>query len=151
MVDTMTTPKGQQHGGGQTARPADVTTGEGIKGAADYVSDKAKDAASNVTRAAGGAASYLGEKAEDATAAVGKRLKAAGDSMDQSEFHEGTLAHASSAVAKTLQETGNYLEREGLHGIANDMTNLIKKNPVPSLLIGVCLGFLFARATVSRS
>lgn len=151
MVDAMTTQKGKQHGSGQNTGVADVTTGEGIKRAADYVSDKAKDAASNVTRAAGDAASYLGDKAENATAAVGKRLKAAGDSMEPSEFHEGTFAQASSAVAKTLQETGDYLEREGLHGIASDMTNLIKKNPVPSLLVGVCLGFLFARATVSRS
>ncbi|MBC7815654.1 MAG: hypothetical protein IAG10_02010 [Planctomycetaceae bacterium] len=151
MVDTMTTQKSKPYGSGQTAGLADVTTAEGIKSAASYVSDKAKDAASNVTRAAGDAASYLGDKAENATVAVGKRLKAAGDSMDHSEFHEGTLGQASSVVAKTLQETGNYLEREGLHGIAGDVTNLIKKNPVPSLLVGVCLGFLFARATVSRS
>jgi hypothetical protein len=35
--------------------------------------------------------------------------------------------------------------------MAGDLTNLIKRNPIPSLLIGVGLGFLLARITSSRS
>ena len=95
--------------------------------------------------------SYLGQKAEDATEAVGSRLKSAGEAIRQNAPHDGALGQASSAVAKTLEDTGSYLQREGLEGMACDVACMIKKNPIPSLFIGVGIGFLLARATTSRS
>ena len=82
---------------------------------------------------------------------MGGRFRAAGDAIRQNLPQEGTLGQASSAVAKTLEDTGSYLEREGLQGIACDMTKMIKNNPIPSLMMGVGLGFLIARATTPRS
>jgi hypothetical protein len=35
--------------------------------------------------------------------------------------------------------------------MAGDLTNMIKNNPIPSILIGVGIGFLLARLTSSRS
>jgi len=35
--------------------------------------------------------------------------------------------------------------------MAEDFTSMIRRNPVPSLLIGVAVGFLIARATSRRS
>ena len=51
----------------------------------------------------------------------------------------------------TLENTGKYLEEEGLSGIASDVTALIKRNPIPALFIGIGVGFLLARACTSRS
>lgn len=151
MADTMATVKNKAQDFGNTFGQAASNAAEGVKNAAGYVGDKAKDAACNVAKGTEDAASYLGQKAEDATAAVGGRFKAAGDAIRQNMPHDGTLGQASSAVAKTLEDTGSYLEREGLQGIACDMTKMIKNNPIPSLLIGVGLGFLIARATTPRS
>jgi hypothetical protein len=58
---------------------------------------------------------------------------------------------ASTAVANTLENTGRHLQKEGLKGIADDVTNLIRRNPIPALLVGLGVGFLIARATTRRS
>jgi hypothetical protein len=52
-------------------------------------------------------------------------------------------------VASALDSTGHYLEEQGLSGMAEDLTNLIRRNPIPALLIGVGLGYLLARMTRS--
>jgi hypothetical protein len=49
-----------------------------------------------------------------------------------------------------LETGGQYLEQEGLKGIAEDVTNVIRRNPLATLLIGVGLGFILARATTRR-
>jgi hypothetical protein len=48
-------------------------------------------------------------------------------------------------VAGTLESGGRYLEEQGLGGIAEDVTGLIRRNPIPAVLIGVGLGFMLAR------
>jgi hypothetical protein len=50
-------------------------------------------------------------------------------------------------VASALDSSGRYLEEQGLSGMAEDVTNLIRRNPIPAMLIGVGLGFLLARLT----
>jgi uncharacterized membrane-anchored protein YhcB (DUF1043 family) len=35
--------------------------------------------------------------------------------------------------------------------MAEDFTGMIRRNPIPALLIGVAVGFLIARATSRRS
>ena len=35
--------------------------------------------------------------------------------------------------------------------MAEDLTDLIRRNPIPALLVGVGLGFLLARATTRNS
>jgi len=49
-----------------------------------------------------------------------------------------------------LESTGRYLQEEGLKGVAEDMTNLIRRNPLPAMFLGIGLGFILARA-ISRS
>ena len=151
MADAMTTVKNKAQDVGNTFGQAAASAAENVKNAAGYVSDKARDAACTVSKEGQQAASYLGQRAEDATEVVGNRLKTAGEAIRQNAPHDGVLGKASSAVAKTLEDTGSYLQREGLEGMACDMANMIKRNPIPSLFIGVGIGFLLARATTSRS
>jgi hypothetical protein len=102
------------------------------------VMDKAKDTASDI-----------GKKAETATHAVGHGMKSLAGSMRETLPREGMLGAASSTLASGLESSGQYLERESLQGIADDMTNLIRRNPIPALLLAVGLGFILARATTS--
>jgi hypothetical protein len=60
------------------------------------------------------------------------------------------LGSAKSAVADALDHTGGYVSQEGLSGMADDLSGLIRKNPIPALLIGIGVGYLLARVT-SRS
>lgn len=65
---------------------------------------------------------------------------------------KGMMGTASSAVADTLEQGGRYLQEQGLSGLGADMTNMIRRNPIPSVLVGFGLGFLIARfLTTSRS
>jgi hypothetical protein len=120
-------------------------------GKGKQVADKAKDIAANVADKARDTASNLGQKAEDATRAVGGGMESLAGSMRENLPHSGVIGSASSTVASGLESTGRYLQQEGLKGIAEDMTNLIRRNPLPAMLLGIGLGFILARVTSSRS
>jgi hypothetical protein len=127
------------------------TVAERGKEAANYVADKAKSAASTLQHSAEGAASYVGTKAGDATSAVGSGLKSLGDTIRESGPKGDMMKGATCAVADTLDQAGQYLQEEGLSGIAEDMTSMVRRNPIPALLVAVGVGFLLARATAPRS
>jgi hypothetical protein len=63
----------------------------------------------------------------------------------------GWVGSAAEGVASGLEKSGKYLQEEGLTGIAQDLGELIKRNPIPAMLVGLGIGFLLARATSSRS
>ena len=92
-----------------------------------------------------GAASFLEEKAEQATEAVGAGMESLGETIHEHKPGEGVFGNAAEAVADKLKAGGHYLEEKGLKGIGEDITNMIRRNPVPVLLIGVGVGFLLAR------
>lgn len=123
---------------------------EKAKETASSLTDKAKDAASTVARTASDAASTVGHKADDAAATVGGGMKSLAGTIREKAPREGVLGSATSSVASTLESGGRYLQEEGVSGMMDDLTNLIRRNPIPALLIGVGIGFLLARTT-SRS
>jgi hypothetical protein len=96
------------------------------------------------------AASILGERAEQATRAVGSGLESLGETVREKMPHAGVLGAASASVAGGLHTGGKYIQEEGLKGMAADVTDLIRRNPIPALLIAAALGFCISRAT-SRS
>lgn len=124
---------------------------------ASMAGDKAKQAGSAISETAGmaadkakQAASAIGQRADDATHAVGAGMKSLADTIRDRGPHEGVVGSATSSLASTLESGGRYLQQEGIKGIAEDMTNLIRNNPIPALLFGVGLGFILARATARR-
>jgi hypothetical protein len=118
-------------------------------GAAAY--GQAKDTASQLADKARDAASNLGQRADDATSSAGGSLRSLAGQVRQNAPHEGMMGSAANRVASALDSTGQYLEDQGLSGVAEDFTGLIRRNPIPALLIGVAVGFLLAKATSSRS
>lgn len=85
--------------------------------------DKAREAASNVADSVSDAASYVGQKAEEATSKVGA----------------------------TMESTGHYLKEDGLHHMASDVSNMIRRNPIPAMVLGIGLGYLLAQACTRRN
>jgi uncharacterized phage infection (PIP) family protein YhgE len=129
---------------------------ERAKDAAGGVADKVKEVASNVGQAAGNAASAVGQtagnvattighKAEDATAAAGRGMQNLGSTVRDKAPESGFLGTAADKVAGGLESAGKYLEDKNLSGMAEDLTGMIRRNPIPALLIGIGLGFLLAR------
>jgi len=121
------------------------------KDVADTAFDKAKDIGSAVYDKAKDVASAAVDKADDAASAAGGGLKTLADTVRHNTPHEGMMGAASTGVASALESGGRYLQEQGLSGMAEDVTDLIKRNPMLAVLIGVGIGFLLAKATSSRS
>jgi len=125
--------------------------GDRAKDTAAHVVDTAKDVASNVLDKTKETASAFGQKAQDATHAVGRGMEALAGTVRQNLPHNGAAGAAASSVASGLESGGQYLEKEGLQGIGEDVLNLIRRNPLPALIVGIGLGYILARATSAKS
>ncbi len=135
--------QGQEHQGQSMMNQA--------KEAARDVGDKAKQTASSVADKAKQAASSVSDRAESAVTGAGKGMENLAQTIRDRGPQEGMLGSATSAVASSLESSGRYLEEQGLSGIAEDLTDLIRRNPIPAVLIGVGLGFMLARFTNPRN
>lgn len=116
---------------------------------AHSVADKARDMASSVGHRVSEAATNVGHGADRAVQSAGSGMQSFADTVRERGPQSGMFGNAASAVADTLDSAGEYLEGHGLSGIAEDVTNLVRRNPIPALLIGVGVGFLLARAVRS--
>jgi len=113
---------------------------------AQQAGTEAADKAKEAVKSAGEA---LGEAADAGAASVGTGMKSLAGTIRQQGPHEGMLGDATSTVAKTLEEGGRYLQKEGLSGMADDLSDMIRRNPIPAVLVGVGIGFMLAQLTRS--
>jgi len=104
------------------------------------------DAARDAGHAVSSAASAVGRKADDVACAVGSRMESLGETVRQRGPQEGTLGRATEGVASALEQSGRYLEG-GFGQMCDDITNLIRRHPLPALMLGLGVGFLLASAT----
>jgi hypothetical protein len=72
-------------------------------------------------------------------------MESLGETVREKGPDKGILGTAKEKVAGALETSGKYLEEKNLTGMVDDLTDLVRKNPIPALLIGVGLGFLLAR------
>jgi hypothetical protein len=120
-----------------------------VQDAAAGATEKAREMASNVADKARDVASSVGQKAEDAASSVGGGMASLAGTIRENAPREGMLGSAAASVADTLESGGRYLQEEGFGGMADDLTDLIRRNPIPAVLVGIGLGFLLARSTRS--
>jgi len=145
--------KGREAAGhaADAASHAASAVGQKAQDLAGSVAHKAQDVASSVAHKAQDLAGNVGQRAEDATAAVGSGMHSVADKVREYTPNEGMLGSASRAVADTIDSAGKYVEDKNLSGMMEDMTGLIRRNPIPALLLGLGVGFLIGRALSSRS
>ena len=118
--------------------------------AGKYVADTANSVASSAMHSAENAATYVGEKVGDAKSAVGGGIKSAGESLRSAAPQEdGTMHDAACSVADSLENAGKYIQDHDFAAISEDVTNVIRRNPIPSVLIAAGVGFLLAKALTS--
>jgi hypothetical protein len=119
--------------------------------------DKAKDMAEKAKETISGAASAVGEQASSAAPAIGQKaehfassagsaVKGFGETIKERGPQDGMLGSATRHVGDTLESGGKYLEEAGLSGIAKDLSEVIRRNPVPAVLVGLGIGVLLSRA-----
>jgi ElaB/YqjD/DUF883 family membrane-anchored ribosome-binding protein len=108
--------------------------GQAAQQGASAVVDKAQELAGNA-----------GKRVEEATAALGERVQSVAGTLRERGPREGMLGTATGTVADSLDSAGRYLQEEGIAGMAEDITELIRRNPVPAMLVGVGIGFMLAK------
>lgn len=108
--------------------------GEGVQQAASAAMSKAHEMVGNA-----------GKRVDEATTALGEHAKSWAGTLRERGPHDGMLGSATGAVADSLENTGRYLQDEGVMGMAEDVTELIRRNPIPAMLVGVGIGFMLAK------
>jgi hypothetical protein len=116
-------------------------------GGAGRMMEKARETASDVAHGASEAASAAGRKAEEAASRVAGGMQSLAGTIRERGPREGMLGEATSRVAHSLETGGRYLQEEGLSGMMDDLSGVIRRNPIPAVLIGIGIGFLLARTT----
>jgi hypothetical protein len=107
--------------------------------------EMAGHAASAMGTMAGQAAGGLGQRADELASSAGAGIHNLGDRISQSVPRTGMFGSASQTVAQSVRDSGDYLQHAKLSGIADDVTELIRRNPLPSILIAISVGWFLAR------
>ena len=83
-----------------------------------------------------------------AVAAVASGVESAQGALSTGwESAQGALSTAATAVAGGMESASSYLQEKKFEEMATDLTALIRRYPIQSLLIGVGLGYVLARLT----
>ena len=135
----------------RTAHHATAAVLQKAANAADSATNNVENAASFTGRNVEDAANYVGQKTGDASAAAGSGLRSLGQNVRESGPATGVAGEASAALADSLDKSGRYLEEEGIKEMADDITNLIRRNPIPAMLVGIAAGYMAGRAMSPRS
>jgi hypothetical protein len=142
-----TQPSGKSMQGGM---PSTHDAGKGMmdkaRDMASDVADKAKDVAGNIGDKARDLADKAGDRAENLTHRAGSGIESLGHAVRDNLPHGGTVGAVADRAAGGLESAGRYIQDEGLSGMADDFTDMIRRNPIPAVLIGVGLGYMIARA-----
>lgn len=112
--------------------------------AAADVGEMAGHAASAVGAMASQAACDVGKKADDLTASAGVGIQGLGDRLSRNAPHTGVVGNASQSFARSVKEGGEYVEDAKLSGMTEDVAQLIRRNPIPAVLIAIGLGWFVA-------
>jgi len=131
-------------------------------GVATAVKDKAKDITKDITAGAADLAYQAKDKAQEwastasgkidsARSTLGSGLESAAGQIRDKGPREGLFGSTTSNVAEGVESAGAYLREHDFSEMGKDMTNLIRRYPIQSLLVGIGVGFLLARSTSSRS
>jgi hypothetical protein len=144
-MSSTTTKKDQAQEHLERAKDAAGGATDRIKDVASHVGQAASNAASAAGQVAGNVATTIGHRAEDVTASAGRGMQSLGEKVREKGPESGVFGTATDKVAGGLESAGKYLEEKNLSGMAEDITGLIRRNPIPALLIGIGLGFLLAR------
>jgi hypothetical protein len=116
------------------------------KDAASNIGQQARDMASTAADKAREYASKAGDKAEDTLHSVGQGMTSLAGSLRQNAPQGGTLGTAAGNVAEQLDAGGRYLREHDFADIGEDVSTVVRRYPIPTLLCVFGIGFLMGGA-----
>ena len=130
----------------EKAKEAAASVSEMAGLAASAVSAMASHAASDASVMASQAVRDVGKKADELTASAGVGIQGLGEMLSKNSPQVGPLKSASDVVAGVVKEGGEYLQDAKLTGMAEDVAHVIRRNPIPAVLIALGVGWFIGRA-----
>jgi len=109
------------------------------------VGDRVRDFAAGAADKAKNLAQTARDQAEAGASAVSSGMRNLADALRQNVPEEGMMGTAASSVADTLERGGRYLEQEGIGALVEDLGTLVRRNPLPAVLVSIGVGFVFAQ------
>jgi uncharacterized protein YjbJ (UPF0337 family) len=134
----------QQNATRELGELSDDTT-QSVSGMARQVTDKAKDITGNITDKASEIGDQASDKADAAMSATGAKMETLAQTVRQNA-PAGKVGEYATTAANALERGGNYLQASDLSDVQGDIEQIIRRRPVESLLVGLGVGFLLARA-----
>jgi hypothetical protein len=116
-----------------------------IKNTAQGMAESASQTMSDMKNKAQELGSAVTEKAGNATSSVGGGMSSLAGMIRQNAPVQGTVGSAAVAVADRLDAAGSYLQDNNFENMTRDLTGLIRRYPLQSLLIGFGIGYWWAR------
>jgi ElaB/YqjD/DUF883 family membrane-anchored ribosome-binding protein len=114
---------------------------------ASDVKDKATEIASDVRERASDAGAQAADTIDDAMTATGGRMTDAAQTIRDKAPAEGKVADVAAVAATALERGGTYLQQSDLNDVQSDLERMIRQHPIETLLVGLGVGYLIARAT----
>jgi len=96
------------------------------------------------------AAEQVEDRAESVIGVVGEKMSSLASNIRENA-PSGKIGDAANSVASSLESGGEYLANRKLSELASDLTDVVKRNPIPSFLLGIGLGVVVARALTRES
>jgi ElaB/YqjD/DUF883 family membrane-anchored ribosome-binding protein len=110
---------------------------------------RSKDASQIVDEARAKAAEVgdaAANKVDSAMTATGEQMSTLAQTVRE-KAPEGKAGEVASKAADALERGGEYLQTADLQMVRGDLERVIREHPIESLLVGVGIGYLVARAT----
>jgi len=146
--------------GNRGSDPRTGTTGGSmgnLQNAGGNVADKARDMARGAVETARDAATGVVDRARDVAGNVAERARdAAGNVADTARdwaqgavgaVKDNEVVNKAGEYVNEAWETGSkYFQEHNFKDMAEDVAGVIRRNPIPAMLVGVGLGFILARS-----
>lgn len=123
----------------------DTSASHSVGDVARQATDKAKEITANITDKASDIGDQASDKADAAMSATGAKMETLAQTVRQNA-PAGKVGEFATTAANALERSGNYLQASDLSDVQGDIEQIIRRRPVESLLVGLGVGFLLARA-----
>jgi hypothetical protein len=109
------------------------------------VAQMARETAGNIGKGATDLMHSAADQAQHAAETVGGGMRSLAGTIREKAPSQGVLSSAAGTVAGTLDSSGRYLEQEGFSGMINDVSGIVRRNPMSSILCCLAVGFLVGK------
>ncbi len=126
------------------AETAQEASEQAVRRTREAIDDAAKKARSRAKEFSEAAA----DRIDETRAPVAEALHQASDKLDQAaqNIPADPVRRAARSAADRLERGARYVEEHDTSEMAGDLMRVVKRHPVPSMIIAACAGFILARS-----